>query len=516
MADVMGGYLKQAQQGGAAPKKKKPGELGTETPGQQAPQQGMTFAQMQRDGMARPAPPMFQPGSGTGAPPPAGAQQAQPAQAGMPPRANVSAPGAPNPNQQWDDYNNQYTQWGQQFGGHPGDHNFGLGPNNEPTDVSRSMPMAPSQGPGEGYQWTPDPAMFPTPAAPTSGPYATQNRFGGGPPPQGPQYQPGVGGLQELIQSLFPQLPQTYGWQGGWQGQASQQVTPRPVQPSAGNGDIQFGINTGNRANTMAPGGTQPADTPGVGDPYEANTPRQAPTSAPQQHNQWPFGVPKGFPQPGGQVPGQTPNPYAGGNTGNPAPPSPFAGPFQDWMNGGQSAPNQYQPDPQMDAMTRQLLQQLLGNPNPYNSDLVVGSYNRLDDRIREQGDLGRQYINEDAARRGVGDSTIPVGRLGDLEIGQTRARTDLAHNLLEDAAKTQGGASSSALSAAMGYGNQQAQTFGMNQQAQQQWFDQTRARLQDAFGAHTQQFMEWLQTAIFNHQVDADEIDFWMRQQGL
>ncbi len=48
-----------------------------------------------------------------------------------------------SPDQAWNAYDTNYAQWTSQFGGHPGDANWGLGANNEPTAVSMSMPTAP-------------------------------------------------------------------------------------------------------------------------------------------------------------------------------------------------------------------------------------------------------------------------------------------------------------------------------------------------------------------------------------
>lgn len=73
--------------------------------------------------------------------------------------------------EQWRDYQRRYQEWANQFGGHPGDHNWGLGPNNVETDVSRSMPLPPSVPAPSGFNMAGDevPNTAPATPAPTEG-----------------------------------------------------------------------------------------------------------------------------------------------------------------------------------------------------------------------------------------------------------------------------------------------------------------------------------------------------------
>ena len=95
-------------------------------------------------------------------------------------------------------------------------------------------------------------------------------------------------------------------------------------------------------------------------------------------------------------------------------------------------------------------------NPSRYSGDVVMDAYNRMDQRLGDQFNTERQQINEDAARRGIYYGTIPVGRLGDVGIRQSQARSDLASSLLQDQAQTYGADRTSALGQLMGFGQQQ------------------------------------------------------------
>jgi hypothetical protein len=184
---------------------------------------------------------------------------------------------------------------------------------------------------------------------------------------------------------------------------------------------------------------------------------------------------------------------------------------MQQWADGFQ----RFQPNPNQARLDQQLMARLfqyMDNPNAYDSDLVVGSYNRLNNLLTQQGDIERTQIGEEMARRGVGDSTIHGGRLGDVAIQQARARSDLSHQLLEDAARQEGSAVQSALGMGMGYGQQMwdrdFNTWQANEQGQ-------RGRMQDALGYDQWRFTRWLQEMMANHQMDIDNRDFWFRLLG-
>lgn len=107
-----------------------------------------------------------------------------------------------------------------------------------------------------------------------------------------------------------------------------------------------------------------------------------------------------------------------------------------------------------------QLLQQQLGyglqNPSAYSGDVVMDAYERMNRELGQGFDVERQFINEDAARRGLHFSTIPVGRLGDVGIRQAQAQSDLGSRLLQDQARTYGQDRASIINQAMGYGQNQ------------------------------------------------------------
>jgi hypothetical protein len=347
--------------------------------------------------------------------------------------------------------------------------------------------------------------------------------------------------LAEVIKGFFPGLPDTYDWEGGWAGypgMGQEQVPPQNQR------SVQYGHDGGyvNAPDTQTQGYMADSGEQGVS---RLNQPRQnyvnLPNWGPDEFNPVPStlggtiadqftqngGLPY-IPDPNG---GWTDNPtYTGGN----APPmgggqgtqgggyqSPWNDIYKNWMGGGQSAPNQF--NYQGGQLSPEILEAIRGslsNPNPYNSDLVVGSYERLNNRMSQDFDVQRGRIGEEMARRGVGDSTIHGGRLGDVAIQQSRSQTDLAHQLLEDAARQEQSSSLAAINAAMGWDNQQfgqaATGFGLNQGARDQWFNENRNRQNDALGWDQMQWQRWMQETMLNNDMDQSQIDFWLRMMGL
>ena len=102
-------------------------------------------------------------------------------------------------------------------------------------------------------------------------------------------------------------------------------------------------------------------------------------------------------------------------------------------------------------------LEQTLGaslqNPSAYNSENVASQYDVLNRRLGRGFDVERQRINEDMARRGIFNSTIAGGRLGDVASNQAQAQSDLATNLMNQSAERYGRDRQSAIAQAMGYG---------------------------------------------------------------
>jgi hypothetical protein len=99
-----------------------------------------------------------------------------------------------------------------------------------------------------------------------------------------------------------------------------------------------------------------------------------------------------------------------------------------------------------------QVLQQLLGSPTAYNSDAMMREFQAGSRGIDDDFSLRRKRLDEEMARRGIYDSTIAAGNLGDLNIGQRSAETELMDRLLTKRADAQDGGIRSALAAAMGY----------------------------------------------------------------
>lgn len=84
----------------------------------------------------------------------------------------------------------------------------------------------------------------------------------------------------------------------------------------------------------------------------------------------------------------------------------------------------------------QQAIQQLLANPSSYNTDAVMGTYNRLAGQIDDEFDQRNVGINEEMARRGIFDSTIAGGRLGDSNLARRSAQVELGDRLAQQQAE--------------------------------------------------------------------------------
>ncbi|MGN6205990.1 hypothetical protein [Humibacter sp.] len=158
-----------------------------------------------------------------------------------------------------------------------------------------------------------------------------------------------------------------------------------------------------------------------------------------------------------------------------PAPPAPPPAP--------QFQPQQSAVDPAL----QQRVQGQLQSPNPYGSDAVQRSYNLLSQNIDDQYKLKERATNEEMARRGLYDSTKAVGALSDLNIGQRDAKTQLAQQLLDAQAQSEGTYQNAAIQNALGYTGQQNSQSVANYLAQLQ--------------GSGQQFSQGLQGAQFSEQ---------------
>lgn len=162
-------------------------------------------------------------------------------------------------------------------------------------------------------------------------------------------------------------------------------------------------------------------------------------------------------------------------------------------------------------ALQPALEQQLLAglqNPSAYNSDVVKGTYDMLNQQLLKGYDVQRQQLNEEMARRGLSASSVAGGRLGDLASNQARAQSDLAQGLLTQQAQTYGSDRASALNAALGYGGQQ--------------FQQGLAGFQANLGARGQNFQQDLAARAFAGDQQAQQVlnslqrgQFGLQQQG-
>ena len=137
----------------------------------------------------------------------------------------------------------------------------------------------------------------------------------------------------------------------------------------------------------------------------------------------------------------------------------PTANPMADFNYSGTNAQGQF------DQATQAAIMAGLQNPSAYNSDVVTGTFNRLNDVMT-------QKQNEEMAARGLMNSTPAVGRLGDT-------RAYLAQTLLENQAQQYGQDRAAAIAAATGWSGQQfgqaAQGYGLNQATNAQNFGQQR-----------------------------------------
>ncbi len=117
----------------------------------------------------------------------------------------------------------------------------------------------------------------------------------------------------------------------------------------------------------------------------------------------------------------------------------------------------------------------LLNNPSPYGSQDVKDLYSWESGNIDDQYKLKQDALDEEMARRGLGDSTNKAGRLNDLNIGQRSAKEALAENLDQNYASTLGNYQTGAVNA----GNTVGTTAQNNNQS---WLAQLMGYGQNAF----------------------------------
>jgi hypothetical protein len=141
---------------------------------------------------------------------------------------------------------------------------------------------------------------------------------------------------------------------------------------------------------------------------------------------------------------------------GDPAPVDPM----------GQQLQQAYSSLGPMAQQTQQAIQNQITNPSRWDSQMAQDTYGRLNQTLTEGYDVQRQQLQEEMARRGLGDSTVYGGRLGDLGVQQARSQADLAQQVLEQQANTWSQDQNSAINNATGYQQQQLQNLlGYGQQ---------------------------------------------------
>ena len=154
-----------------------------------------------------------------------------------------------------------------------------------------------------------------------------------------------------------------------------------------------------------------------------------------------------------------------------------------------------------------------LHNPSAYNSDQAVQTFDRLNSRLSEGFDQQRQLAREEMARRGLGDSSIYGGRLGDLGIQQARAQSDLAGQIATQQAQQYAGDRAQAIAQAMGYNNAQQ---GFNQNAFQLNQGSAQQALQNLLGFGQQSFNNQVTTQQLNNDQSSQQLQFLLNLMGL
>lgn len=153
---------------------------------------------------------------------------------------------------------------------------------------------------------------------------------------------------------------------------------------------------------------------------------------------------------------------------------------------------------------TQQAVMNALGQ-TPYSTETATQTFGALSGQIDDEFALKQKALGESLASRGLGsvdDSTIGLGNLSDLNIGQRSAKTQLADSLLREQATTNWQAQQGATAQAAGFGNQLysqgANTYGINANAGQQGFQNVLSALGFNNAAAGQTFGQDLATAEF------------------
>ena len=103
-----------------------------------------------------------------------------------------------------------------------------------------------------------------------------------------------------------------------------------------------------------------------------------------------------------------------------------------------------------VDALTGQALADALRNPSAFDNEAVQQAYSRMGQDIDDRFSQQQTALREEMAARGLSDSSIMGGRLSDLNGGQRQARTELATQLGMQRAQDFAGARNAAIGLGM------------------------------------------------------------------
>lgn len=144
----------------------------------------------------------------------------------------------------------------------------------------------------------------------------------------------------------------------------------------------------------------------------------------------------------------------------------------------------------------------LLGKPSAYDSQVAQQTFDRMKGDVDAAYNVDQQKIREEMASRGLGDSTIYGGRLGDLSIQHGHDLTNLASQIAEDQAKSSGQDRINAITTALGFQGQQQNSA---QQA-----------LQNLLGYGQQSFENQVTTEQLNNTEQQQQINYLLQLFGL
>lgn len=227
--------------------------------------------------------------------------------------------------------------------------------------------------------------------------------------------------------------------------------------------------------------------------PYPAPAP--APAAPPVSYQPRPITPPPVTVPPAGAnpptaVPGGTPLTEGAGNMGSP---NILATLMQNYFHPTQS--------PVTGGIQQQLMS-LLQKPSAYDSDQAKATFERLRQGLDEGYGVDQQKLREEMARRGLGDSTVYGGRLGDLSVQHGRDLSNLAGQITEDQAKTSATDRSNAIATALGFTNSQNAN--------------TQQSLQNLLGYGQQSFQNQLATQNANNSQQQQAINMLLQLFGV